>query len=173
MDKLDRGKGARSVKPRQKRPTPKTLFYRAVPHRPDELVFAEAAEAERISQIRHALTTAKTWGEFKALMPAKDFSKVLDSYVEDTEDVIEPPSEQEPFDFTCARGFEEGDYPTWLQAKMDRIIPYSILQKFGSLQSTFLNGSYWGISSTSETEIVLELRQLGYVVARRDDLNFY
>jgi hypothetical protein len=90
MDELDRGKRARSVNPRQKRPAPKTLFYRAVPHRPDELVFAEAAEAERISQIHHALTTAKTWGEFKALMPAKDFSEVLDSYIEDN-DVVEPP----------------------------------------------------------------------------------
>jgi hypothetical protein len=161
-------------------PAAKTLFYRAVPHRPDELVFAKPAEANRISQIQCALKHAKTWGEFKALMPAKDFAKVLESYVEnlswnaEDDDVVEPPSKNEPFDpISCVRGFEEGDYPTWLQAKMDCVIPYEVLRKFGTRETTFLNGSYWGISSACEAEIVSELHHLGYVVQRRNDLMFY
>jgi hypothetical protein len=85
-------------------------------------------------------------------MPPKDFSEVLDSYVEglsfDSEDgdVIEPPSEQEPFEPSCVNGFDEGDYPTWLQAEMDLIIPDAILEKFCSLQSTVLSGPYWKLS---------------------------
>jgi hypothetical protein len=53
------------------------IFYRKVPHMRDLLVFAESTEAERVSRIHRALGSAKTWGEFKALMPTKDFEELL------------------------------------------------------------------------------------------------
>ena len=72
------------------------LFYREIPHKPDEL----GPKPPRRNG--HAIRNAETWGEFKALMPTKDFAEVLDSYVDvisydgKEDDVVEPPSETEP-----------------------------------------------------------------------------
>jgi hypothetical protein len=142
------------------------IFYCEVSHMPGVLVFADAAKAERISRINNALKTAKTWGEFKALMAPKDFAQAVKS-------LRKRPSELEPFDMGGVPGVSDGDYPPWLQAEMEMIIPQEILQEFGSLESTFVSGSYWEIPVACEHEIVAELRRRGYIVERRDDLDFH
>jgi hypothetical protein len=48
---------------------------------------------------------------------------------------------------------------------MDLIIPRDILDKFGSLQ--------WEIAASTENDIVAELRRRGFVVERRNDLDFH
>ena len=59
----------------------KTIFYRCVPHNPDALVFAEAHDARRVDRIWHALNTAKTWGQFKRLLPASEHEQFEDCEV--------------------------------------------------------------------------------------------
>ncbi len=70
------------------------------------------------------------------------FDHLVLSYDAEDHEVIDPPADAESFDPECVAGFSDEDYPTWLQAQMDRVIPREILQKFGSSELTFLNGDY-------------------------------
>ena len=139
----------------------KTIFCRCVPHNPDALVFAEAHDARRVDRVWHALNTAKTWGQFKRLLPASEHEQFEDC--EGGED-----DAFDPLDYTT-----EGDYPDWLQAEMERVIPADLLGRFGECLDTPLNGSFWSLPSRFETEIVEELEGRGYRVFKRDDLHFF
>jgi hypothetical protein len=77
----------------------KTIFYRCVPHNPDALVFAEAQDARRVDRIWHALNAAKTWGQFKRLLPTSEHEQFEDYEAADDEVF-------DALDYTA-----EGDYP--------------------------------------------------------------
>src|SRR5215204_1723997 len=134
----------------------KTIFYRCVPHNPEALVFAEAQDARRVDRIWHALNTAKTWGQFKRLLPTSEHEQFedCDAHEDDAFDGL---------DYTA-----EGDYPDWLQAQMEMFIPADLLARFGECLDTPLNGSFWSLPSRFETEIVAGLEGRGYRVFKRE-----
>ena len=139
----------------------KTLYYRCAPRDPYELVFAEPSEARRIDRIWHALEKAKTWGEFKRLMPACEHEMFEDCDAAEDDPFDAPMTPQKA---TIQTGFRRG----WTT-----VIPADLLDRFGERLDTPLNGSFWSLSSRFEKEIVEELEGRGYRVFKRDDLFFY
>ena len=59
----------------KKKKSAKRLFYRNAPYL-ESLVFAPPKMAEYNSAIHHALV-ASTWGEFKAIIPVKEYKPLL------------------------------------------------------------------------------------------------
>jgi hypothetical protein len=119
----------------KKKKSTKRLFYRNAPYL-ESLVFAPPKVAEYNSAIHHALV-ASTWGEFKAIIPVKEYKPLLQrlregQYYLETDDAHDAdkhhtlPQSNEPFDPEFwFPGFGEGDYPDWLQQKQDLWLPSS------------------------------------------------
>ena len=112
------------------------LLYRVVPHN-GGLVFAEEERARLIASIHHALETATTWGEFRSMVPPEAYVDCIEDMEFDDEDQTEPDPDEE-FDGPVL--MSDGDYPPWLQAEMERVIPYELLQRYAKSETTFING---------------------------------
>lgn len=149
------------------------LFYRDVPHM-YSLVFAPPYQAVRISQIHNAIR-AETWGEFQSLMPKSDFLELVTiQHHNNCDGLFVIPEPDEVFQpRTICPAYLEGDYPDWLQARQDRWIPKEILDQWGSLEASVLNGPFWILDPQKEQQIVSELGERGIGAQRRDDLLFH
>ncbi len=145
------------------------LFYKEAR---GSLVFAAPDVAERVSQIHHALR-ASTWGEMKSLLPSGELQKMEPYFSEDEEGNPEIPSDEtlNPSDYVP--GFSDGDYPLWLQAEQDRLLPHDLLERFGIRETSVLNGDFWTIDPANEAALITELQARGVEAQRRDDLDFY
>lgn len=148
----------------------KELLYRVVPHN-GGVVFAEPRRATLIARIHAAINSSQTWGEFRAAMPPKEYSYIVRSSCDDN---CEPrPKSTEEFSGECVPGWSEGDYPPWLQTEMESLLPLSVLEKFGKLESTQLNGNYWHIPEDRLSAICAALVDLGWKLKPAEDLPFH
>lgn len=145
------------------------LLYRTVDHN-GGLVFATEPEARRVARIHRAIEDARTWAEFRSLMSRRDYSEVL-AAIDLTGE--RRPKGKDEFSGEGVPGWTDGEYPTWLQAGMDYVIPRKVLIRYGELKDTWLNGSYWHLPPEREQEIVRALESLGFEVERAQDLRFW
>ena len=146
-----------------------TLVYRISPLN-GGVVFAYESDAERIAQVHHALKTARTWADFRARMPAAEYSRVVQGF--DNAQVRRPKSNA-AFSPDDVSGWSDGDYPDWLQQDMDCVVPEDLLSKYGRLAHTLLNGAFWMIAAEHAKPLADELRVRGYRVIRRQSLRFW
>lgn len=115
-----------------------------------------------------AIHEARTWGEFAKADPVT-YQEVHKFYELQEEEF---PSPSEPFEISMVPGFDEGDYPPWLQAEMGRYIPSDILRHHGHRDSSVLNGCYWAIKAEALQELIEALHERGFDVEQADALPF-
>lgn len=142
------------------KPTRRILFY-TTSIANGGLVLAEKTRAECVARIHRAIETASTWAEFRHLMPARGYSEVMQMIADNSEP---RPRSTDAFDAYAVPGFPDGDYPPWLQQEMERVLPKHILQEFGALESTMLNGAFWHIDRSHLPALKAKLEALGYEV---------
>lgn len=118
-------------------------------------VFATEARVRKIE----AILNAQTWGEFALLDPGT-YAAMGETWEDEGET---PPHAEEQFNVSMVPGFDEGDYPPWLQAEMDSCIPVELLHRHGRRGSSVLNGPYWEIPETSMEPLAQDLRAAGHV----------
>lgn len=137
----------------------KPTFVFAVVTKGDEnnLVFIPEREARRISAIYNAIS-AKTWGEFRQLMPGEDLQEVISYFLEYDEDL---PSDDAKFQADLLPGYCDGDWPDWAEQKMLEWVPRSIIEKFATMMQTAINGSYPVLDASRKEEIVAAMRAAG------------
>lgn len=104
-------------------------------------------------------------------MPATEYSRLLTEAFDENDE--ERPAGDDPFDPESLPGWSDGDYPPWLQAEMDQLLPREILAKYGVRTTTHVNGSYWHIPEVKRVQIAQELTALGWEVFSADDLQFW
>jgi hypothetical protein len=147
----------------------RTLLWRIVPHN-GGVVFALQERAEYVAALHRALGTAKTWGQFRAAIPRKEYSEsiaILD-------EIGEPRHKStDRFEAEQVPGWSDGDYPPWLQQEMSALLPTSILEQFGTQQQTFINSSYWHILPDRVSEMVQCLKEQGFNVREAAALPFH
>lgn len=124
---------------------------------------------QRLDQVK-AIHDARTWGDFAEADPAA-FEEVREAYEGECKN-MEMPSPSSPFDVSMVPGFDEGDYPPWLQAEIDQHVPRDILNRYGSPGSTVLNGPFWAVDAKKLDALAEALQRRGYEVTRVDDLPF-
>lgn len=145
------------------------LLYRLVPHN-GGAVFAEEERALYIANIHQAISTARTWGEFRSRIPNSEYKEIMTRLLGDEEDQTEPnPSDE----FSSSGITDEGDYPDWLQPEMNYLIPRDVLGKFGTRANTFLNGSYWHIPEENMEPMANALRERGFIAIEAEELPFH
>jgi hypothetical protein len=147
----------------------KALLFRVAPHNRG-LVFATKERAEYVAKIHEAINTSETWAEFRSAVPRKEYLEILAIFDGNGE---KRPKGTGPFDGEQLPGWSDGDYPPWLQQEMTGVIPKSILQQFGTLRSSVLNGPYWEIPEKNGPDVVRCLRELGFHVEEAAALEFH
>lgn len=145
------------------------FYYRIVPHN-GGAVFAAKDRAVQIAQVHNAIRSANTWSEFRSLVPAGEYVRVLES-IEDCGG--EHPSPDTPFESGMIPGFNDGDYPPWLQREMDDLLPMETLRQFGVREQTYLGDSFWLISPESAEALAEQLRSKGAIVIYMQALAFH
>jgi hypothetical protein len=80
-------------------------------------------------------------------MPRDEYSRIVRGFDESGE-----PRPRGSDEFSGPPGYDEGDYPPWLQAEMDWIAE-DIWSEFGTLEDTMLNGSYWHIPESKRKAV--------------------
>jgi hypothetical protein len=147
------------------------IFYRMSPAN-EGLVFAAPGDALENHAIRTALASSKTWGDFRRAIGELNYRAVINAMSRDVEAPIKVPSDDDRLDLNKIPGFNDGEYPEWLQRNMHRLLPADVLAKFGEQTSTMFNGMYVHLDASYEKHIVSALRKRGYRVHRREDLFF-
>jgi hypothetical protein len=146
------------------------LLYRISPYN-NGLVLSRPDRARYIARIHHALGTAKTWGEFRKLMPPKAYSYVLQWSFDEQ---FEPrPKSTDPFSAEQVAGWSDGDYPPWLQQEMDLVVPSNILKQFGTLETSVINGDFWMIPPENLERMREALYASGFVLENAEELDFH
>jgi hypothetical protein len=144
-------------------------------YRNDELVFIPKQQAFELAQLREALTTAKTWGEFKAKVPAhlyKETVYLYSDYEEDDEDGEEPeaPGDKDEFVADDIPGHGDGDWPIWAAQAMLEWVPQDVQERFGRVAATRLSGEYLYLPENRADEIASAMQSHGYTCVRDDAL---
>lgn len=121
-------------------------------------------EAEHVAAIWNALENAETWQEFIRLLPPGEWEEIQD------EQDGEIPIEGE-FDADEVPGYSDGNYPTWLQARMEEVLPSAVLEKYGERAETTNTGMTVDLNWSDAESIADELRSLGHSVELREDLS--
>ena len=146
----------------------KKLLYRVAEN--EGLVFAPADRARLISQIHEAINNSRTWEQFRKSIPRKAYSEIIhDSF----DDAGEPrPKGSDRFEGEMVAGWCDGDYPAWLQSEMGDVLPSEVLQQYGTLETTFINGCYWHLPPENCDAICDSLKVLGWELERAQNLFF-
>lgn len=99
------------------------------------LVVTTAEAAEHHAGIETALYGAKTWRQFREMLPA---SELVDN--DSFDEMFEEHEDDEPFDMNLVYGVGDGDYPPRLLYDAEYILPEEILEEF--TVSTRLHGDF-------------------------------
>ena len=135
-------------------------------------VIAPRTRALKIARITTAIETAKTWGEFRKLMPRGEYSEVVQDYEENHGS---RPKTSDAFESETVPGYCDGDYPPWLQQEMLSLFSDKLreeLEKCGEVEDSFTSGPYLHLDPKALPEIKEILERNGYVLEDGMDLSF-
>ena len=135
------------------------------------LVFATPERALEVDGLHRALSESRTWGEFQAAMPPDEYERIAAELFDDFDK--ERPAAQERFSSDVVPGFCDGDYPPWLQAELDRVLPRDVIKRWGRWIESSINGWYVHFDPADRREIVAMLESAGFDVVKREDLAFW
>ena len=135
---------------------------------PVELIFIPKRQAERLCNLWHAATTAKTWGELRSMLVPGEIDEIVWFLVESYDDDWKPIGET-VFDGEMLYG-GDGDWPDWPQQDMLDWVPPEIQVEYGEQTRSFVSGPCLVFDSSHETDVVDAFRRSGFTVVRDDDL---
>lgn len=144
------------------------LLYRTHPGN-DGLVFAPPGHALEVGVVHKAIQTAKTWGDFKRMIPLSHKERLEENFAESEG----PPTDDELYNSEWLPGYFDGDYPMWLQSYMHCWIPAKILNEFGNYKNTSFNGDYFEIPHENLDGISAALDVAGFAVLEAKNLLFW
>lgn len=128
-------------------------------------VFGIKDVAEHVARIHSALNSAKTWREFAELIGPDEFRFIVEDRLDESVGSIDPDA---PFNPIEVPGYQDGDYPTWLQAEMLEWMPAEIAMKYGKVEMTALSGDFLEIQPEHVELVADALREAGHTVTRTD-----
>jgi hypothetical protein len=136
------------------------------------LVIAERERALRIARVTTAIETARTWGEFRKLMPRAEYSEVIQGFKENHG---RRPKSTDRFESETVPGYCDGYYPPWLQQEMLSLFSDKLreeLEKCGGVEATFTSGPYLHLDPKALPEVKEILERNGYFLEDGTHLSF-
>ena len=132
------------------------------------VVFDTVEGALYADAVHGALEEAKTWGEFRRLLPAGEWETV-EEILSSQDDDLDPEcrrwweEDASPFGMEDIPGLSDGYYPAWRQADMEEIVPEDLLRAFGKSECS-PNGEFWLVPHENAEGLAEALRLRGYHV---------
>ena len=161
-------------KPKRVEQAPKKrLAYRFFNNCGTDIVLIDIEQhAEYWDRVYRALR-AKTWDEFRKLMPRDEYSRIVHELDEMADEEGEPRCKRSgPFSALCIPGYSDGDYPPFASAALHQFIPVDVLQKYGSRELSMTTGPFWQVPAATWPKMKQELEERGYKLAQRNDLGY-
>jgi hypothetical protein len=113
----------------------KVLFFKAINYSVSTLVFATPTMAEGHDKVMKALGASKTWGEFKASIPASEFKEIKQLLRESegytSAEIRELIADDNLFDPATIPGLEDAEYPSMIASIQQSILPKDVAKKYG------------------------------------------
>lgn len=134
----------------------------------DCLAFADALTAAEEADEIVAIAKARTWREAASIKTKHVWNPVAPEDGEDLEDSVDDPDA--PLDIFQAAAVADGDWPPMVTSRALELLPEEILQQFGDIVPTTLNGDYADIPLDAESQVRDALQGLGYTLTRDDNL---
>jgi hypothetical protein len=153
------------------------LFFKAIDYNGRTLVFAPPTMAEEHDKVMKALVASKTWGEFRACIPASAFKEVkqllreCEAYT--AAEIRELIADDNPFDSATLPGLENGEYPSMIASIQQSILPKDLADKYGKQWGNINCSDIFRIDVRHREAILADLKGMGYDVIERDDLEFF
>lgn len=149
-------------------PTSKRLIFGLRPRCGEKaLILIPEHEAHRLAQIHRAISSAQTWGEFRERMPSADYQYVADFLAECGHGLS---ADSDDFCSSDLPGFEDGDWPCFVEQKMFGWLPREICCRFGRSAQTTLNGPMLVLDVLRVDQILTALACAGFECVRDDKL---
>jgi len=143
---------------------PEPLIYAEID---DGLVFITATRAQQLVELRDVIPEARTWADVRAGVTDEIWHELRerrDPYdIRRLGDSLEAEFEPEQVGW--------GDtWPEWPAQAMRKILPHDLLDRYGVLTDTLLDGTFLHIPTEREDELVSELERRGWSCERDDAL---
>lgn len=161
----------------------------------DSGIFVDADQYDRDTKIHVALGSAKTWGEFRKLMPPDEFEELSQWRCNDGEQIFEQQDiyyliqhgdlpefmesmgedyiihSTDTFDPMQVWGFGDGDYPGLHNNTSDDSFHDEFVQKYGTPVSSMVAGSWTQYPLDKLEEMTAELEKYGFEVFQDLSMN--
>lgn len=127
-----------------------------------QVVFAPTRLVEDLCRLRNAISAASTWADFRARAPTR--------YVEEVQETLEEePANDARFDASVIPGYGDGDWPEWLHQDALDWMPSDLIERYGSVEDSVLNGRMLEIDASVGDDVARELEGRGFSCARDDE----
>lgn len=124
-------------------------------------VFAPTQLVAELTQLRAAIDSASTWGEFRARVPAR--------YVQEVHELLEEaPADGADFDPDEISGYGDGDWPEWLHQVMLDWMPKDLIERFGTVEQSVHNGPFLEVEPAAADDLAHALEERGYSCTHDD-----
>jgi hypothetical protein len=130
------------------------------------LVFIPVGRALQLAAIHRAIKVAKTWRQFREMIPAEDWNELLAEFREDDW----TPDPDEAFDCFALPGCEDGDYPEWPQQEMMLRLPPHAIAPYATMHHTVMDGPYYGLILPGRHKLWSRSNRQGHACFRNDAL---
>lgn len=145
---------------------PRTLIYKAIDGREEQVIYATPERAAFHSRIERALSESKTWGEFRRAMPPKEYSRIIHEAFDEND--MPRPRGSDLFSSDQVPGTEDSSYPGSMMDEMSSgILPEDLLDVYGveNYPSGFSScNPFYYVDRENVEELNAELRRRGYEV---------
>ena len=126
------------------------------------LIFVERQLAEDLVLLRTGLAT---WGAARSELRPSRWDEMVELFGDYEKGM---PSDDEAFDLEAIPGFADGDWPEWPAQLMLKLVPGSIVAKYGRKVDSVLNGEFLEFDAADEDIIVSEMKDAGFACSRDD-----
>jgi hypothetical protein len=123
----------------------------------ETLVFIPKKRAVILAKIQTAIELAKTWGDYRHMVPREVFRDTRERC-----DIDLRGAELDAEPFEPPGSFYDGDWPGWPAQEMLNWVPESVQDKFGQCVGSVINGPYLELDWEDRHEIVKALESEGF-----------
>lgn len=130
----------------------------------DSLIFVERSLAEELATLHRGFAT---WDQARTALSPRRWDEIVDLF--ECADESEP-ADEDAYDLDRVPGFVDGDWPEWPAQVMLEWMPKHVVEKFGRVDDSVVNGQFLSIDPKHEADIVAALEAEGWLCVKDEPL---
>ena len=131
---------------------------------PPKVVILNRDDANEIVAALEAATNSNTWGEYRKNCPKVFLDRDMEDYLEYEDEL---PKDDDPFSHPH-HSMEDYEWPKFADGLYGEGLPEEIVEEYGQLYGTVIDGTFIHFKPEDVDKIVQELETMGYTMERDD-----